>query len=568
MRPPLTLLAAAFLAVFPEPAAAHAPNPLDPASAVERAIGPGEVYEASLRLRRGESADIVALQQGIDLVVDLFAPDGALLQSVDSPNGRNGDEPVAILAAADGDYRLLIRPIAANEPRGRFTLRVAELRDRAATERLAAERRRARAEASDWLRPRSAPLPVTGILPDDLPLAPFDALAGEALVVGLGEATHGSRELNDLRLSLVRRLVERHGFRLIALEDSASRWRDLAAYVAGEAAAPPAGAELEWGWIGRRARHSLLLWARRWNLAHPGDRIAIVGVDPQDSGPARERFASFLERAYGAEVAASWAPAAAELAAADEQTWVFGNSDVSAPVRRLVLEAYARVQGDSPLLAQRFGEAATSDAVATARELLQFADFNGGVVAPARSRDWYMAVNLLAATGSSASPPKAIYWAHNAHVSTAATGWGPTGAVLRQALGCGYRAVASTFGEGAFVAQRAGDAENRLLVAALPAGEEETIESVVAGTGPGARLAAWPCEAAAGPAPWLREPRPLRWIGGLYAPDTPPAGSYRPYRLTEAFDAIAYLPAVAAEDVPPDRPAVPARPRPQPPSGE
>jgi hypothetical protein len=55
-----------------------------------------------------------------------------------------------------------------------------------------------------------------------VPLSPL-AAAAEALVIRLGEASHGSRELNDVRLSLVKRLNEEHGYRAVALEDSSVR---------------------------------------------------------------------------------------------------------------------------------------------------------------------------------------------------------------------------------------------------------------------------------------------------------------------------------------------------------
>lgn len=566
MRRHLLLAGVGLILASPDAVAGQSPARLDPAAVVERSIGPGEAYVAALELREGESADIVVLQQGIDLVVELLAPDGRLIESVDSPNGRQGEEPLSFEAATGGTYSIQVRSLSPDEPAGRFTLRVVELRDRAATAQLAAERRRVRGEASDWLSRNDAPLPATGMLAADAALAPFDGLAGEARIVGLGEATHGSREFNDLRLSLVQRLVERHGYRLIAVEGSASRWRDLAPFVGGAAAAPPSDAEAIW--IGRRIVRELAGWARRWNLDHPRDPVRIVGVDPQDNAPARRRLDAFLERAYGAEFAVAWSPAAAELDAADRQTVVFGNSDVGAAACQLVLEVHARLANDAALLAARFGEEAARDALATAGELVQFADFNSGA-ALARSRDWYMAANLMAALREGGSPPKAVYWAHNSHVSAAATGWGPTGALLRQAVGCFYRAVATTFGRGAFLAQLPGDPENRLLVSTLGDPGEETIEAVLAGAGAGARFAAWGCGSGQSAPPlWLREPRPLRWIGGLHAPDTAPGATFRPYRLTEAFDAIAYFPAVSAEEAPPERPRVPPRPRPAPVPGQ
>lgn len=549
----LIVLSAA-AAMLAAPALAQTPIRLRPGVAVERPFAPGGVEEATIRLRAGESADAVVRQQGIDVVVELRAPDGRLLASVDSPNGRQGDEPVPILAETGGVYRLTIRPIAANEPPGRISIELIAVRDRAATRAAAEARRRARDAAAAWLAERSAVMPASGTLANDADLAPFDRIASEARIVGLGEATHGSRELNDARLSLVRRLVERHGYRLIALEDSAARWRALAPYVAGEAASP--GGAIEWGWIGRRVRRALLDWVRVRNLAHPGDRVRIVGVDPQDANGAYEPIGEFLGRAYGEAARAGWAPWAAELAAADRQTLVFGNSDASPGLRQASLELLARLQADAPLLRRRFPAAEVETMLAAARDIAQFVDFNAGPGWIAHNRDWYMAANLLAEIDRSGGM-KAVYWGHNAHVSAAGNS---AGGLLRGAAGCLYRAVATTFGEGGFIAQLPNDAEDRLVATILPAGTDETIETLFAGTGPQARLAAWTCGAGEAEAPaWLREPRRLRWIGGLYTPGSPPENGYRLFRLTQAFDGLVYLPRVTPEDIPTDRPIIPPR---------
>ena len=525
-------------------------------------IGGSDVQEAILPLRAGESAEVSVLQSGVDVVVELFGPSGALLDSVDSPNGRQGPEPVALIARETGAYRLRIRPIAPNEPRGHITVDVAMLRSVAETRRLIAERRRARDAAAGWLARQNAPLPAAGMLGTADPLPPFDSLAAAANVIGLGEATHGSRELNDFRLSLVQRLVVRHGYRLIGLEDSASRWRALEEFAAGRTATPDAA--LEWGWIGRRTRRALLDWVRQWNVEHPADRVRIVGLDAQDNEADREGLGSFLGRAYGEAGAATWAAQAEEIAAADAQSAVFGDSGTSAALRQSIKEIVAQLAMDAPLLRARFGDAEYGLAFEAALNLSAFVDFNAGSGALSHSRDWYMAAALIRAMGEGPPRPKAIYWGHNAHVSAAATRWGPTGALLRQTFGCGYRAVATTFGGGDTVVQIPGDPQDRLVSARLaaPSPDEERVETVLASIRPGAHLSAWRCGDQGELPAWLAAARPMRWVGALYLPDSAPSASYQPYALTAAFDAVAYFPTVGAEAVPVDRPVVPPRRRP------
>ena len=133
------------------------------------------------------------------------------------------------------------------------------------------------------------------------------------------------------------------------------------------------------------------------------------------------------------------------------------------------------------------------------------------------------------------------------------------GGVLREALGCGYAALALTFGEGAFVAQIPNDLEDRLRVSSLPAAPRGTVETMFSSMN-GATLTTWGCEGPPEEKPeWFRIPRKMHWVGGLYKPGTDPAEAFRPFNLLSDFDGIAYLPHVSADEIPPDRPLVPAR---------
>ena len=73
-------------------------------------ITPGSAHQYVVRLDAGRSANLVFRQIGVDLVVEVYDPGSRLVATVDSPNGRAGDETVEIIAVAAGRYLLRVRP--------------------------------------------------------------------------------------------------------------------------------------------------------------------------------------------------------------------------------------------------------------------------------------------------------------------------------------------------------------------------------------------------------------------------------------------------------------------------
>src|SRR5712672_3135733 len=60
---------------------------------IERAMTTGEVHSYSVQVTAGQVLDVVVDQRGIDVVVNILAPDGTTLMELDSPNGTEGPEP-------------------------------------------------------------------------------------------------------------------------------------------------------------------------------------------------------------------------------------------------------------------------------------------------------------------------------------------------------------------------------------------------------------------------------------------------------------------------------------------
>jgi erythromycin esterase len=410
------LFTAFFLQIWACALEAQSPRLLKPGQTFDSTITPTTPHDYSIKLSRGESVNLAVEQKGVDLALELRAPNQTLLGVFDSPNGRNGPEPLEIIATQSGAYRLRVRTFDANEPRGLYTLAVKAWRNANETRSLLETRRLARKAASAWLAQRTASIPANAVIPANAELASLDSMASRARIFGIGEATHGSREFGSLRISLTKRLIERHGFRIVAIEASSARLSLLNAYISG-ASQTNKGGPGDFQWIGAASRRELVPFLREWNDTHATDKVLLVGVDPQDNAFARDSLRAFLLRAYGEEVVTRLAPMFSEFAAADSQVMVFGNSDVDSVSRQTILAVNAMLDLDAPMLSQRFGSESVASARMIARDLAQVADFNGGGPPVSHSRDFYMAANILSEMQQFGPRAKTIFWAHNAHVS-------------------------------------------------------------------------------------------------------------------------------------------------------
>src|SRR5687768_6656902 len=78
---------------------AQTPRELNPGETFDSTLARGAVHEYSVRLPAGGSLGATVTQMGVDVVVEVRGANDSLLLSVDSPNGRNGDEPVEIFAS-------------------------------------------------------------------------------------------------------------------------------------------------------------------------------------------------------------------------------------------------------------------------------------------------------------------------------------------------------------------------------------------------------------------------------------------------------------------------------------
>jgi erythromycin esterase len=187
---------------------------LEPTKPIERQLNFRETHSYKIALEMGQFLDAAVNQRGVDVVVRLFAPDGSKVADIDSPNGTEGDEPIAIEVKSTGAYRIDITTLNHNGsgPAGRYEIRVNRIWSAAEYAARLAEERRAQQAVIAELKSRS--IAITSVEAgngfDDL--QPLKRVFKDVRIIGLGEETHGTREFFQFKHRMVEFLVKEMDF--------------------------------------------------------------------------------------------------------------------------------------------------------------------------------------------------------------------------------------------------------------------------------------------------------------------------------------------------------------------
>src|SRR3954451_7988079 len=127
----------------------------------------------------------------------------------------------------------------------------------------------------------------------------FDRFAAARIVL-LGEASHGTSEFYRARWAITRRLIEHHGFRIVAVE---ADWPDAAAvdrFVRGrpqpEGAEPPFQRFPSWMWRNTDV-DAFVRWLREHNQAWPPEaKTGFYGLDLYSLNDSIRAVIDYLDR--------------------------------------------------------------------------------------------------------------------------------------------------------------------------------------------------------------------------------------------------------------------------------
>lgn len=284
-------------------------------------------------------------------------------------------------------------------------------------------------------------------------LRPLEAIVGNARVVGLGEATHGTKEFFQLKHRLLEFLVEKKGFTLFGMEAGMPEASLLDDYVlTGKGDPAEVLATLYPVWNVEEVL-AMIRWMRAYNAnpAHP-KKLRFYGFDMQERKRTYACVKAWLDEEDSGEAVhlASLNDRMSELLGATA-----GNSsserlkawqDLAQEVDAIAQHQEKRVAVSSP--AGPAGVARLQ--IQNLRLLAQFAAFRGD--ANRSLRDQFMATNVAWKLAQDPGA-KMVLWAHNGHIAycpEAKYGVDPMGWYLRRSMGSAYRNFGFAFRDGAF----------------------------------------------------------------------------------------------------------------------
>ncbi|MBA3541298.1 MAG: protein-L-isoaspartate(D-aspartate) O-methyltransferase [Deltaproteobacteria bacterium] len=271
--------------------------------------------------------------------------------------------------------------------------------------------------------------PITRI--EDASMASLLEQIGDARVVLLGEATHGTSEFYRMRTRITQQLILRAGFTAVAVE---ADWPDAAVvdrYVRNAPPRPTLSAPLirfpAWMWRNRETQ-ALVEWLRAYNLEHasPERVVTFAGLDLYSLFVSADEVVQYLDRVD--PIAARAARARyGRLTPWQNDPAAYGHAAHLGRMQSCETEVVEMLRD---LLASRleyalhdgeaYFDAAQNARVVAGAEHFYRAMFHGGPTAW-NLRDQHMFDTLRAILAQRGDPDaKVVVWAHNSHVGDAA----------------------------------------------------------------------------------------------------------------------------------------------------
>ena len=339
-------------------------------------------------------------------------------------------------------------------------------------------------EVVAWVKGAALPLRTTeaGKGLDDM--EPLRAIVGSARVVGLGEATHGTRDFFQMKHRMLELLVEKMGYRAFGIEASFADCLPLSEYVRTGKGDPAAALANQgfWTWDTEEVL-AMVRWMRAWNEdpSHK-EKLSFWGYDMQSPAGSVHALLAYFGKVLP-DFAREIGP---ELELVDD-SFSAQHVDSRPPAERAAVASVAKkiaAKLDAERAAYVKKTSARDFALARihARVLADFTLLASSGDSSIRDRSMAdVAAALLEVEELRGPGAKMVLWAHNGHISEHDNGGAPSmGAHLARRFGAGYVTFGFSFDEGSFQAIDAGKDHRGLVPFTVPSAPPGSLDHTLA----------------------------------------------------------------------------------------
>lgn len=500
---------------------------------IEKKLSKDEKHSYSIEIKTGECVSLIIMQKGVDIAVDVVTPSGQKMRTFDSPNGNEGEEQIFIEATQAGQYFISVYPlieewtdvqriawkdrnpgksfdsllVALKEAnQGNYEvmnlkiLSPAQCQKKLSDEKIALQKEieESRANAAKtikWIGENAHPIKSVRVGSGLEDLQWLKPVLKGVKYVGLGEATHGTREFFQMKHRMLEFLVKEMGYTVFAMEASYQGCENINNYIMyGKGDAHTAlTSQGFWTWDTEEVI-DMIEWIRKYNQTVPKDKkVRFFGFDIQtfaksgaidtlhnyllkvDTALAKSKnkiFPTFYKQDiekvfYG--VVAQYISGNPKFATTDTL-----KAELSDMLMSIVLK-----RGD---YLNKSNEEEYRHILYIITNMLQFIDAYDPNHRLLNLRDYYMASNFQSFVQQN---PKAkiVIWAHNGHISKN-TFSKPFGGLLKLAYGNAYFPIGFSFNKGGFQAIEIDNGKpNGLKEFTVPAAKDSTLDWYLAQAG-------------------------------------------------------------------------------------
>jgi erythromycin esterase-like protein/predicted phosphoribosyltransferase/dienelactone hydrolase len=384
--------------------------------------------------------------------------------------------------------------------------------------------------------------------------AVFDRYAGSRVVL-LGEASHGTSEFYRARAAITRRLVENHGFDIIAVEadwpDAAAIDRHVRLATHREMVTPPFSRFPTWMWRNTDVE-AFVRWLRDCNATRSTDRrVGFYGLDLYNMRASMAAVLEYLDKvdpraaAEARERYACLAPWSAEPAAYGRAALSEGYAICERPVLSILVGLARNAVDYAAHDGERFFDASqNAHLVANAERYYRVMYY--GAHESWNLRDQHMFDTLERILAARGPTSKAVVWAHNSHIGDArytemgaARGELNIGQLCRERFGRGAALIG--FGTHCGTVLAASDWDEPPEVKTVRPSRPDSYECLCHDTGIKRFLVDLRPHCNELLRDVLREPRLERYIGVIYRPDNERMSHYSQASLPEQYDGFVWF---------------------------